>query len=252
MNIRILITILLTLAIALIFDLLVNNYLLFHIIAEFFAICILVTLFTITWNAKEFLRNSYLIFIGIGGLFIGILDLLHTITYKGMNIIPSPIYYANQFWVATRLFESLMILTGLIFISGKKVINRNLLLVIYATITLGIILSILVFENFPVCYIDNVGQTPFKIYSEYVIIGLLLASIIVLIRKKNYFERDIGNLILWSILFAVLSEFCFTLYAQNYDYINKLGHVFKIMSFFLIFKANVQSGFTQTHGNFLP
>ncbi len=71
-------TILLITAIVLIFDLIVDNYLLFHILAEFFSICILFTLFTITWNVKKYLGSGYLLFLGIGGLFIGILDLLHT------------------------------------------------------------------------------------------------------------------------------------------------------------------------------
>jgi signal transduction histidine kinase len=183
--------------------------------------------------------------VGIGGLFIGILDLLHTITFKGMNIIPSPIYYANQFWVATRLFESLILLTGLILVSQKILIHVKWLLLAYGVITAGIILSILVFEIFPVCFIENVGQTPFKIYSEYVIIGILIVAFTVLLRKRQFFEKSIHQLLLCSIGFAIISEFCFTLYVQNYDFINELGHIFKILSFYMIFKANVQHGLSQ-------
>lgn len=229
----------------LLFDLIVDNYLLFHIFAEFFSIFILFTLFTITWNAKTYIGSGYLLFIGIGGLFIGILDLLHTITYKGMNIIPSPIYYANQFWVATRFFESIMLLSGFLFVVRRDFIRLNLILIIYSVITTSIILSVLVFENFPACYIDGVGQTPFKIYSEYVIIAILITSLFVLRRHRSHFEKDILHLIFLSIVFAIISEFCFTLYVENYDYINKIGHVFKILSFYMIFKANVQSGFNK-------
>ncbi len=245
MNFRTILSVIVVTALVLVFDMVVHNYLLFHVLAEFFAICILVTLFTITWNAKDFLRSGYLTFIGIGGLFIGILDLMHTLTYTGMNIIPSPIYYANQFWIATRFFESLMILLGFTFIALKRPLNRTLLLAAYGIITTAIILSIMVFEVFPICYIEGVGQTPFKIYSEYVIIAILLTSLVVLIRKGQHFEKEIRQLLFWSIVFAVISEFCFTMYVQNYDFINKLGHIFKITSFFLIFKANVQSGFTR-------
>lgn len=238
-----LLTILLITALVLIFDLIVDNYLLFHILAEFFSICILFTLFTITWNAKKYLGSGYLLFLGIGGLFIGILDLLHTITFKGMNIIPSPIYYANQFWIATRFFESLIILIGFLFVAKKDSIRVYLLVVIYSLITLAIILSILVFEIFPTCYIDGIGQTSFKIYSEYVIMAILFAALIALTRNRIHFEKEIQHLILWSILFAIISEFCFTLYYGNYDFLNKTGHLFKILSFYLLYKANVQSGF---------
>jgi signal transduction histidine kinase len=183
--------------------------------------------------------------VGIGALFIGILDLLHTITFKGMNIFPSPIYYANQFWVATRLFESLILLTGLILVSQRILIRVKWLLLAYGLITTGIILSILVFEIFPICFIEDVGQTPFKIYSEFVIIGILIIAYTVLLRNRKYFEKDIRQLLLWSIGFAIVSEFCFTLYIQNYDFINELGHIFKILSFYMIFKANVQHGLSQ-------
>jgi signal transduction histidine kinase len=243
MNLKILRSVFLITVFVLLFDLIVDNYLLFHILAEFFSIIILFTLFTITWNVKKYLGSGYLLFIGLAGLFIGILDLLHTITFKGMNIIPSPIYYANQFWIATRFFESLVILTGFLFVAKKEIIRVNLLMLIYGLITGAIILSILVFEVFPACYIDGIGQTPFKIYSEYVIINILFIALYFLSRNKTHFEKDIHQLILWSIIFAIVSEFCFTLYIGNYDFINKIGHVFKILSFYMIFKANVQSGF---------
>jgi signal transduction histidine kinase len=237
------ITALLIVGSVLLFDQIVNNYLLFHIIAEFFSISILFTLFTITWSARNYLSNKYLLVIGIGGLFIGILDLLHTITYKGMDIIPSDIYFANQFWIATRIFESLIILSGFLFVAKNIKIHVSWLLVIYSIITASIILSILFFKIFPVCFIENVGQTPFKIYSEYVIIAILIAALGVLNWKKDYFEKEIHLLILWSIIFAIISEFCFTLYVENYDFINKVGHVFKIISFYMLYKANIQSGF---------
>jgi signal transduction histidine kinase len=227
------------------FDFLVDNYLFFHVIVELFSIIILFVLFFVTWNARRFLENRYLLFVGIAASFIGVLDLLHTLTYKGMNIIHSPLYYANQFWIATRFFESIVLLTGFLFVSKRLKISIRYLLVVYALITLSIILSILYFENFPTCYIDNIGQTPFKIYSEYVIIFILFTALVVLTRNKKHFEKDTYQLIATSIIFTIASEFCFTLYVANYDYINKIGHAFKVLSFFMIYKANIQNGFTR-------
>lgn len=225
------------------FDLLVNNYLFFHVIVELFSIVILFVLFSITWNARRFLENRYLVFVGIAAAFIGVLDLLHTLTYKGMNIIESPLFYANQFWIATRFFESIVLLAGFIFVSKRYNIKVKYLLLVYALITTGIILSILYFKNFPACYIENYGQTDFKIYSEYIIILILISAYIMLFRKKKYFEKEAYSLISASILLTIVSEFCFTLYVANYDYINKIGHVFKVLSFYMIYKANIESGF---------
>ncbi|MBS7528454.1 hypothetical protein KHM83_17340 [Fusibacter paucivorans] len=66
-----------------------NNYLLFHSVAEIFSICIAFSIFIITWNAIQFIENNFLILIGIAYFFIGSLDLLHTLSYKGMNIFRS-------------------------------------------------------------------------------------------------------------------------------------------------------------------
>lgn len=225
------------------FDLMVDNYLFFHIIVELFSIVIMFMLFSITWNAQRFLNNRYLVFVGIAAAFIGVLDLLHTLTYKGMNIISSPLFYANQFWIATRFFESIVLLTGFIFVSNRYKIKIQNLLITYIIITTLIILSIMYFEVFPTCFIEGVGQTPFKIYSEYVIISILIIALIVLFKNKKHFNPDTYTLISASIILTIVSEFCFTLYIANYDYINKIGHIFKVLSFYMIYKANIESGF---------
>jgi signal transduction histidine kinase len=207
-------------------------------------------LFAITWNARRFLDNHYLLFVGIAASFIGILDLLHTLTYKGMNIIQSPLYFANQFWIATRFFESIVLLSGFLFVSNRLNIRIKHLLIVYTIATVAIILSILYFKNFPTCYIDGIGQTPFKIISEYVIIAILITALVVLIKNKKYFEHDTYSLITASIVLTIASEFSFTLYIANYDYINKVGHIFKVLSFYMIYKANIQNGFTKPFETF--
>ena len=64
------------------------NYLLFHTSAETFSIIIACGVFMFAWNARKFIENHYLLFIGIAYLFIGMLDLLHTLSYKGMGVFP--------------------------------------------------------------------------------------------------------------------------------------------------------------------
>lgn len=225
-----------------------QNYLLFHTIVELIAIVVAFAVFIITWNSRKMLDNNYLYFVGIAYIFIGALDLMHTITFKGMQIFPGTAYYANQFWVATRALEALTLLIGFLFLRMKKMLNGDFIILCYSVITILIILSILNWNIFPVCYTDQIGQTPFKIYAEYVIILMLCFAGIMLYRSRKLFDRPIFNLLCLSILFAVLSEFCFTLYISNYSFTNQLGHYAKLISFFLIYKANVEKGFTTPTG----
>ncbi len=220
-----------------------HDYLLFHTLVELFSVIVAFSLFSITWNSRKMLDNQYLIIVGIAAFFIALLDLFHTITYKGMGIIPGTIYYANQFWIATRFLESITLLIGFLFLSKKIKISFELLFVIYTIISGLIILSILQWKIFPVCYIEGVGQTHFKIYSEYIIIFILFLALFFLVKNHHYFHKSVYYLLMFSIISTIISEFCFTLYFSNYGLFNQLGHYFKLGSFYLIYKANIETGF---------
>jgi len=225
-----------------------QNYLLFHTIVELLSIVVAFAVFIITWNSRKMLDNNYLCFVGIAYIFIGALDLMHTITFKGMQIIPGPVYHANQFWIATRSLEALTLLTGFLFLNIRRVLNVDVIVLVYSIITVLVILSILYWGIFPLCYTDEVGQTPFKIYAEYVIITIQCLAGFLLYRSRNDFDKPIFRLLSMSIFFGILSEFCFTLYISNYSLTNEIGHYGKLISFFLIYKANVEKGFTKPTG----
>jgi len=177
-------------AIALLYESSLYNYLLFHTIAETFSICIAFTVFLLSWNSIRYLKNNYLILVGIAYFFIGFLDLFHTMSYKGMQIFKDYDYYANQLWIAARYFESIILLIAFISVRSKKKVNPYILFGYYCIVTTLIMLSIFVWKIFPVCFIDGVGLTPFKKYSEYIICLILLASISILTINKDAFWRE--------------------------------------------------------------
>jgi signal transduction histidine kinase len=222
-----------------------QNYLLFHTIVELSSIVIAFAVFIVTWNTRKMLDNNYLCFVGIGYIFIGTLDLLHTITYPGMNIIAGNIYYANQFWVATRLMEAFSLIMGFWFLKRKKKLNVDITILAYCIVSLLIIVSILYWQIFPVCYIEGTGLTSFKIIVEYVIIGMLFFAGFLLYSSKSSFTGSVFRLLLLSLFFAIVSEFCFTLYVSIFSFPAELGHYAKLISFLLIYKANVETGFTR-------
>lgn len=221
------------------------NYLFLHTIVELFSIVVAFAVFIVAWNSRKMLDNNFLYFVGSAFLFIGGLDLLHTLSFKGMNIIDSPAFYANQFWIATRFLQAITFLGGFWLLTKKKAVNAELTFLAYTIVSALIILSILYWQNFPVCYIEGQGQTAFKIYAEYVIIWLLLAGVYLLFRYKSKFDQSVFKLLLFSMVFTILSEFCFTLYVSNYSISNELGHYAKLISFFLIYKALVSKGFSK-------
>lgn len=223
------------------------NYLLFHTLAEFFSICIAITVFLITWNSVRFLQNHYLIVVGLAYLFIGFLDLFHTISYKGMAIFVDYDYHANQLWIAARYFESVVLLISFILIRSKKNINTYLLFSIYTVVTTIMMLSIFVWHIFPICFVEGVGQTQFKLISEYIIVIILATAIFMLTKYRDAFNMKVYRFLFASLICTILSELCFTTYISNYGFTNLLGHYFKIVSFYFIYRTIIQTGIREPY-----
>lgn len=218
------------------------NYLLFHSLAEIFSIVVAFTIFAIAWNSKKYIRNPYLLFIGIAYLFIAFLDLLHTLSYKGMSIFTDYDYYANQLWIAARYMESMTLLTAFLFLSRNRMPQPNIVFALYTVLTGLLIASIFYWKTFPVCFVDGIGLTPFKKISEYIICGILLCSVFLLLQNRVKFEKRIFKFLMLSILLTILSELTFTAYSSNYGFLNLVGHYLKIFSFFLVYKAIIETG----------
>lgn len=227
------------------------NYLLFHSLAELFSIVIAVTLFLIMWNSKKYMANKMLVFIGIGYLFIAILDLLHTLSYQGMPIFKDYNFYANELWIAARYLESL---TLLIAFAWPQRVNQTIrrigtlgILTVYFLITAILVASIFVWKIFPICYIANYGQTEFKIISEYIICLILIAGILLLWKNRSDFDKKIYTLLSAAMIFTILQELSFALYTDNYGILNMMGHYFKIFSFYLMYRAIVKTGIEEPY-----
>ncbi len=223
------------------------NYLLFHSIAELFSIIVCCTVFLITWNSKQYIKNPYLLFIGIAYLFISILDLLHILSYKGMSIFTDYDYYANQLWIAARYLEALSLCGGFLFLASKKKISVEQILFGYIFITVILISSIFYWRTFPICFIDGVGLTPFKKISEYIISSILIFNIYLLYKNRHHFDEKIFKLIVWSIIFTIGSELSFTFYISNYGLSNFVGHFIKILSVYLIYEAIIVTCFIRPY-----
>jgi hypothetical protein len=216
------------------------NYLLSHVLAEGFSIAIAGAVFAFAWNTWKLTEHGYLQFLGIALLFVGGLDLLHTLAYKGMNIFPG--YDANlptQLWIAARYLQSLSFLVAPSFLQHK--LRRNLWVGIYAALTAA--LTALIFARFfPDCYIEGQGLTPFKVGSEYLISLLLGGSIWRLYRQREALAPDVFTWMVVALALTIASELAFTLYVGVYELPNLIGHVFKIFAFYYIYHAVIEIG----------
>ena len=223
-----------------------HSYLLFHCIVEIFSVCVAFSIFMVVWNSRFFVKNGYLLFIGIAYLFIGILDLTHTLAYEGMGVFPK--YGSNlatQLWISARYMESASLLIAPFFLRHR--LKVQIALPVYLLMFIGLLLSIFYWHIFPACFFEPTGLTLFKDISEYIIILILAASLILLLKEKNRFDTKVIQLVSWSIGLTMISEFMFTMYTGPYQSVNMIGHLLKLISFYLVYKALVETGLKEPY-----
>lgn len=217
-----------------------ESYLLFHTLAELFAIFVAVIMSIVAWQMYSFTRNNYLMFLGCGYFWVAFLDLMHAMTSSGMNLFTSVTDINNtvQFWIYGRYFESILLLVSPVFLS-KNLERRTVffLLGVVAITGYWLVMS----GRMPVMLVAGKGLTAFKVYSEYVIIAILSASILFLLRNRKYLDGRILNLMVVSITLTMFSELAFTFYVKVHDISNVLGHIFKLFSYWLIYTAVIRT-----------
>ncbi|MCE5243033.1 MAG: MASE3 domain-containing protein [Syntrophobacteraceae bacterium] len=222
------------------------SYTLFHSLAEIFSVCVIWSIFVLTWNTRRFLENHYLLFIGIAYLFVGVIDVLHMLSYKGMGVFHG--YDTNlptQLWIASRYMQSISLLAAPLFLQRR--LNHTATLLGYALATSLVLLSTFVWRNFPDCFLEGAGLTPFKVISEYVICLLFAGAAAALFCSRGKFDRHVLSLLLWSIILSVGSDLAFTFYVHVYGLSNLVGHLLKIASSALVYKAIVETGLTKPY-----
>ncbi|MGD8385871.1 MAG: MASE3 domain-containing protein [Desulfobacteraceae bacterium] len=222
------------------------SYPLFHSIAELFSVVVAFGIFMVGWNTREFIENKYFLFLGIAYPFIGFLDGIHMLAYKGLEVFEG--YDSNlpsQLWIASRAMESLSLFLAPFFV--RRSLRLGPLVLAYACAT-GLSLGcIFQWGVFPECFRESSGLTPFKILAEYAIAMVLGASGALLYRNREDFDTDVIRLLLASIFVTIASEMSFTLFRDVYGGFNLVGHYLKIISFYLIYRAIIRTGLTKPY-----
>ena len=214
------------------------NYLLFYSIVEIFGIVIAGGIFIVTWHARRQLENSYLLVLGIAAPFIAVLDLLHLLTYSGMGVFPlQSENMPTQFWIAARYLQGFSFLSAVLLSRRKVAVGPMLILL---TIVSGCFLaSILLWRNFPVCYVEGVGMTAFKKGSEFAVTGIFLGSMALMVRRRNEFDPDVLRLLLVFLAATIGAELLFAAYQGVTDLTDLLGHLLKLIATIFLYRAIV-------------
>lgn len=226
-----------------------HSYLLFHSLAEMFSIVVAASVFVLAWNTRKLYENGYLLFVGTAYGFVGGIDLLHTLAYKGMGVFHgyAESNLATQLWIAARGYEAFCLLVAPALVRRKPA--AGVVVAGHSLVTGLLLCAILWWRIFPVCYVDEpgAGLTPFKINAEYVIAGALATALGLLWMQRRAFAPRVLYHLSGAIVVTICAEIAFTQYISVYGWPNLLGHLLKIISFYLIYRAIVETGLTQPY-----
>lgn len=211
-----------------------NNELIFHFFAELTTIVISVSLFAILWTIRRKIDNGYFTVLGIGLVFIAILDALHIMTFEEINIIQINNYeHSLYFFIAARFLEGVTFLIAPICI-GKRT-NENLAGSAYSLVTAGMIYAIFN-GRLPALIHANGEFSSFKNSLEIIILLIFFSALIFMYLKRTNFAKGIFQIIFLSISLAAISEVIIAVNTSQDHIVSVIGLILKIISYFFMFQ----------------
>jgi diguanylate cyclase (GGDEF)-like protein len=213
-----------------------------HTIEESFAVVVSILVFAISWHTYDRTRSGNISIIACGFLAVGLLDFGHMLSYRGMPdfVTPASPQKAIVFWLAARYVAAATLLivalrpwtpfaapgTRYRLMAGSLALSA----LVYA-------LQLLTPEVWPVLFIPGEGLSGLKIAAEYGIIAILGLTAWLLYRQTQTPQTfDAANLFT-ATLITILSELCFTLYSNVNDIFSLVGHTYKVIAYFCIYRA---------------
>ncbi|MDE3026681.1 MAG: hybrid sensor histidine kinase/response regulator, partial [Acidobacteriota bacterium] len=180
-----------------------------------------------------------------GYLFVAVVDTMHTLAYKCMGVFPGGgADLPTQLWIAGRYLQAATLVVAP-FAIGRAA-RPHLWVTAFALVTGGL-LAVVFLGGFPHCYVEGVGLTEFKKASEYAVAALFVVSIGLLVRRRTAFDPLVLALLVGSLVFAIATELAFTEYGSVYGNANLAGHLLKIVAFYLVYKAIIETGLRQPY-----
>lgn len=220
-----------------------NQYLLFHTVAELFSIVIAWSMLTVAWNSRRYLSHSFFLFLGFAYPAVGTIDLLHTLAYKGMGVFGgATANLATQLWVAARLVNGVALLLAPCFLTRR--VRAAWLALPCAAATAALVAAIFG-GRFPDCFVEGSGLTAFKVGGEYLVCALIAVGMGLLWRRRELLDEHVLRMLLASMAVTILAELSFTLYTDVYGFFNLLGHLLKIAAFWVLYQAIIVTGLRQ-------
>ncbi|MBF7096764.1 PP2C family protein-serine/threonine phosphatase [Alkalibacter mobilis] len=221
---------------------LTDHYLVFHTIVEYASIVMYFATFLLIYYVGDRDGRLRMKITASTLLFVGFIDFWHTFSYEGMPgiLVDSSVQSATAFWILGRFVFALGLLVGSFIPLRKRVGTKYRLLFLWIPIISAVFFLIYISlfpEKFPVLFVEGQGLTLTKQILEYTIILIMMLAFVLLMKEFKRQKRKSLSLFLSALIVSIFSELAFASYANVYDTYNLLGHIYKLIASYMIFKV---------------
>ena len=223
----------------------VPHFLALHQGLETLSIVVSALVFAVGWKAHSFNPQRNVFILACGFLGVALLDFSHMLSYVGMPdyVTPNSVAKGISFWLPARYLgaASLLWALALQWHAPGHMVSAGPRRYMVLGLVLGIVAAVhgVVFwypHLYPATY-GAEGLTPFKIAAEYGVIALYIVALVQLLRlARGHASFDVARLFA-AVWVLALSEVFFTLYATATDLFNLLGHVYKVLGYYYLYRA---------------
>ncbi|HET9654963.1 MAG TPA: MASE3 domain-containing protein [Kineosporiaceae bacterium] len=216
------------------------DFLAFHNIAEFFSAMVSFSIFGVGWFTHDQSRDRRSLFLACAFLAIGLLVLMHALTYGGMPnfVTANTPTRASQYWISLRFLTAMSFLAGAFMSAGTpRWISKWTTLPPAIIIPAALFVLINVFPRLvPATYVAGHGLTTFKVYAEYVIVALFVLAVLAhFVRGRRTRTAPSGRIVV-AIVLSAYAEMVFTAYRSYFDTFNALGHLYYLAAGYLVYR----------------
>lgn len=214
-----------------------------HSVVELFAVVVAMLVFITGYRAILSVRKGAVVLLGVAFLGVGLLDILHMMSYAGMPdaITPNSPQKSIFFWLAARMLAASALLAYALLPTVPDVTNLKkrlaLALMLAVVVVLGLV-GLLWPDRMPALFVDGQGLTPLKIGLEWLIITANLAALAVLRRRRKELVHECVMALSFAVALSAVSELFFTMLGVvDKDGANVIGHLYKVAAYLYLFHA---------------
>jgi hypothetical protein len=213
------------------------TFVFWHSAIELFAVVVAMLIFMTGYRAILSARKGAVVLLGVAFFGVGLLDLLHTMSYVGMPdaVTANSPHKSIFFWLAARLLAAaaLLVYVSLPTVPDVSKLKKRLALALMLAVVgvLGYV-GLLLPDRVPALFIQGTGLTQLKIGLEWLVAAVNVMTIAVLWRRRQALAHECVMALGFAAALSAVSALFFTMLGViDKDGANVLGHLYKVTAY---------------------